>query len=97
MEINSDIPLVLYFLSPVLPPRSPGALLNPTSIFQSIAANIICSIVFGERFDYKDHQFLHLLDLVYKTSVLMSSLSSQVSWWEERSTQGIENKRMLCG
>uniref|UniRef100_F1M6Z6 Cytochrome P450 n=1 Tax=Rattus norvegicus TaxID=10116 RepID=F1M6Z6_RAT len=55
-----------------------GALLNPTSIFQSIAANIICSIVFGERFDYKDHQFLRLLDLIYQTFSLMGSLSSQV-------------------
>ncbi|XP_032747894.1 cytochrome P450 2B15 [Rattus rattus] len=55
-----------------------GALLNPTSFFQSIAANIICSIVFGERFDYKDHQFLRLLDLIYQTFALMCSLSSQV-------------------
>ncbi|XP_032747901.1 cytochrome P450 2B12 [Rattus rattus] len=55
-----------------------GAPLNPTFLFQCIAANTICSIVFGERFDYKDHQFLHLLDLVYKTSVLMGSLSSQM-------------------
>ncbi|XP_052035808.1 cytochrome P450 2B19 [Apodemus sylvaticus] len=55
-----------------------GAPLNPTFFFQSIAANIICSIVFGERFDYKDHQFLHLLDLIYQTFSLMSSLSSQV-------------------
>ncbi|XP_028617518.1 cytochrome P450 2B19, partial [Grammomys surdaster] len=55
-----------------------GAPLNPTFFFQSVAANIICSIVFGERFDYKDHQFLHLLDLIFQTFSLMSSLSSQV-------------------
>uniref|UniRef100_A0A8C6HIE5 Cytochrome P450 n=1 Tax=Mus spicilegus TaxID=10103 RepID=A0A8C6HIE5_MUSSI len=55
-----------------------GAPLNPTFYFQCIVANIICSIVFGERFDYKDHQFLHLLNLIYQTFSLMSSLSSQV-------------------
>ncbi|XP_034366671.1 cytochrome P450 2B19 [Arvicanthis niloticus] len=55
-----------------------GAPLNPTFFFQSIAANIICSIVFGERFDYTDHQFLRLMDLIYQTFSLMSSLSSQV-------------------
>ncbi|XP_031241666.1 cytochrome P450 2B19 isoform X3 [Mastomys coucha] len=55
-----------------------GAPLNPTFFFQSVAANIICSIVFGERFDYKDHQFLHLLELIYKTFSLMGSFSSQV-------------------
>ncbi|XP_021023799.1 cytochrome P450 2B19 [Mus caroli] len=55
-----------------------GAPLNPTFYFQCIVANIICSIVFGERFDYKDHQFLHLLNLIYQTFWLMNSLSSQV-------------------
>ncbi|GAB1291754.1 Cytochrome P450 2B19 [Apodemus speciosus] len=55
-----------------------GAPLNPTFFFQSIAANIICSIIFGERFDYTDRQFLRLLDLIYQTFSLMSSLSSQM-------------------
>lgn len=79
MEINLNIPLLLYLLSPVLPPHPPGAPLNPTFYFQSVAANIICFIVFGERFDYKDHQFLHLLELIYQTFSLMGSFSSQVS------------------
>nr|AUD09117.1 cytochrome P450 family 2 subfamily B [Neotoma stephensi] len=58
--------------------KSQGAPLDPTFLFQSITANIICSIVFGERFDYKDRQFLRLLDLFYQTFSLMSSFSSQV-------------------
>ncbi|CAO2626581.1 Cytochrome P450 2B19 [Lemmus lemmus] len=52
--------------------------LDPTFIFQCITANIICSIVFGERFDYKDRQFLRLLDLIYQTFSLISSFSSQM-------------------
>ncbi|XP_015862033.2 cytochrome P450 2B1-like [Peromyscus maniculatus bairdii] len=55
-----------------------GAPMDPTFLFQSISANIICSTVFGERFDYKDRQFLHLLDLIYQTFSLYSSFSSQV-------------------
>lgn len=55
-----------------------GALKDPTLYFHSITANIICSIVFGERFDYKDPRFLRLLDLFYQTFSLISSLSSQV-------------------
>nr|XP_020043984.1 cytochrome P450 2B4-like [Castor canadensis] len=58
--------------------KSKGALLNPTFLFQCITSNIICSIVFGERFDYKDHQFLRLMDLFYQTFMLMSSFYGQM-------------------
>ncbi|EGW12818.1 Cytochrome P450 2A5 [Cricetulus griseus] len=55
-----------------------GAPLDPKFLFQCITANIICSIVFGERFDYKDGQFLRLLDLFYQTFSIISSLSTQM-------------------
>ncbi|XP_053462344.1 cytochrome P450 2B6 isoform X2 [Nycticebus coucang] len=58
--------------------KSQGALLDPTFSFQAITANIICSIVFGKRFHYKDQEFLKLLDLFYRSFSLISSLSSQV-------------------
>ncbi|XP_076429347.1 cytochrome P450 2B1 isoform X2 [Peromyscus maniculatus bairdii] len=58
--------------------KSQGAPLDPTFLFQCITANIICSIVFGERFDYKDRQFLRLLDLFYRSFSLISSFSSQM-------------------
>ncbi|XP_060222438.1 cytochrome P450 2B1-like isoform X1 [Meriones unguiculatus] len=58
--------------------KSQGAPLDPTFLFQCLTANIICSIVFGERFDYKDRQFLRLLELFYCTFSLTSSFSSQV-------------------
>ncbi|NP_034130.1 cytochrome P450 2B9 precursor [Mus musculus] len=55
-----------------------GVPLDPTFLFQCITANIICSIVFGERFDYTDDQFLHLLNLMYKIFSLLSSFSGQM-------------------
>ncbi|KAM9632559.1 cytochrome P450 2B4-like [Trichechus inunguis] len=58
--------------------KSKGALLDPTFFFQSITANIICSIVIGERFAYKDPQFLRLLALFYQSFEIVSSFSSQV-------------------
>ena len=94
---KAKCPTILDTMSPVLPPHPPGAPLDPTFIFQCITANIICSIVFGERFDYSDHQFLRLLELFYRTFSLISSLSSQVSGWEKRSIQGRGNKKLLCG
>ena len=96
VRLMPNVPHVLDPISPILPPHPLGVPLDPTFLFQCITANIICSIVFGERFDYKDHQFLHLLNLIYQTFSLMSSLSSQVRGWEKRSIQGRGNKRLLC-
>lgn len=64
-----------------------GALQDPTLIFHSITANIICSIVFGRRFAYRDPDFLKLLDMFYQTFALISSFSSQV---RERVREGGE-------
>uniref|UniRef100_A0A4W2G4A3 Cytochrome P450 2B4-like n=1 Tax=Bos indicus x Bos taurus TaxID=30522 RepID=A0A4W2G4A3_BOBOX len=58
--------------------KSQGALQDPVFYFHSITANIICSIVFGKRFDYRDPEFLRLLELLFQSFVLISSLSSQL-------------------
>ena len=97
MKLKPNVPQFLSLTSPILPPHLPGAPLDPTFLFQCITANIICSIVFGERFDYTDDQFLHLLNLMYKIFSLLSSFSGQVSAWEERSIQGIVKKKLICG
>ncbi|XP_057607335.1 cytochrome P450 2B1-like [Chionomys nivalis] len=55
-----------------------GAPLDPSFLFQCITANIICSIVFGERFDYKDRQFLRLLDLFSQIISAISSFHGQM-------------------
>ncbi|XP_012512576.1 PREDICTED: cytochrome P450 2B6-like [Propithecus coquereli] len=58
--------------------KSKGALLDPAFLFQCITANIICSLVFGKRFDYKDEEFLRLLNLFYQSLSLISSSSGQL-------------------
>lgn len=82
---KAECSTILDTMSLILPPHPPGAPLDPTFLFQCITANIICSIVFGERFDYTDRQFLRLLELFYRTFSLLSSFSSQVRGWEEKS------------
>ncbi|XP_036600114.1 cytochrome P450 2B4-like [Trichosurus vulpecula] len=58
--------------------KSKGALLEPTVLFHSITANIICSIVFGERFSYDDNQFQDLLNKFTDTFAIASSLWGQL-------------------
>ncbi|XP_021556696.1 cytochrome P450 2B11 [Neomonachus schauinslandi] len=58
--------------------KTQGALQDPTLFFHSMTTNIICSIVFGKRFGYRDPEFLRLLDLFYQSFTLISSFSSQV-------------------
>uniref|UniRef100_A0A8D2DLS5 unspecific monooxygenase n=1 Tax=Sciurus vulgaris TaxID=55149 RepID=A0A8D2DLS5_SCIVU len=57
---------------------SPGTYLDPTLLFHSVTANIICSIIFGERFNYQDPKFLRLLSLLNQTFTILSSFYSQV-------------------
>jgi hypothetical protein len=58
---------------------SPGAYLDPTLLFQFITANIICSIIFGERFTYKDLKFLWLLNTLKDSFAIFSHFYSQAS------------------
>jgi hypothetical protein len=58
---------------------SPGAYLDPTILFQSITANIICSIIFGEHFSYQDPKFLWLLNILKDSFTIFSNFYSQVS------------------
>ncbi|XP_012512415.1 PREDICTED: cytochrome P450 2B6-like [Propithecus coquereli] len=73
--------------------KSKGALLNPIFLFHCITSNIICSIVFGKRFDYKDEEFLRLQDLFYQSFSLVSSLYGQVREME----RDREGKRICVG
>ncbi|XP_004620834.2 cytochrome P450 2B11-like [Sorex araneus] len=55
-----------------------GTLQDPKFFFQASVANVICSIVFGERFSYQDPEFRRLLHLIFSSFVLMSSFSAQM-------------------
>uniref|UniRef100_A0A5F8GDC6 Cytochrome P450 n=1 Tax=Monodelphis domestica TaxID=13616 RepID=A0A5F8GDC6_MONDO len=57
--------------------KSQGALIDPTFIFHSVTANVICSIVFGERFSYQDTQFREILNMFVEVFTILSSLWMQ--------------------
>ncbi|XP_031746917.1 cytochrome P450 2F2-like isoform X1 [Xenopus tropicalis] len=46
---------------------------DPTFFLSRAVSNVICSIVFGDRFDYGDKRFLMLLSLINESFQLMSS------------------------
>jgi len=44
---------------------------NIFSLIQASVANIICSLAFGQRFDYKDKKFVRLLEMLNETFRLL--------------------------
>ncbi|XP_071981303.1 cytochrome P450 2G1-like isoform X2 [Engystomops pustulosus] len=50
---------------------------DPRNILAQAVSNVICSVVFGNRFEYKDLKFLKLINLFNETFVLMSSTWGQ--------------------
>nr|XP_033811823.1 cytochrome P450 2G1-like [Geotrypetes seraphini] len=50
---------------------------DPTFFFSKVTSNIICSIVFGNRFDYDDKEFLTLLQMMNNSFQLSSSFWGQ--------------------
>ncbi|XP_053328544.1 cytochrome P450 2H1-like isoform X2 [Spea bombifrons] len=57
--------------------------INPTNILVQAIANVICSVVFGNRFDYEDKSFLELLNMFTETFQKMSSA------WGQESKNGV--------
>uniref|UniRef100_A0A4W2HZ60 Cytochrome P450 2B4-like n=1 Tax=Bos indicus x Bos taurus TaxID=30522 RepID=A0A4W2HZ60_BOBOX len=58
--------------------KSQGAYLDPHFLFNAITANIICSIVFGERFNYQDPRLLQLLHLLNEIFIIICSFYTQM-------------------
>ncbi|XP_044129772.1 cytochrome P450 2B4-like isoform X2 [Bufo gargarizans] len=52
-------------------------LIDPRNILAQAVSNVICSVVFGSRFEYEDLKFLKLLNMLNETLVLMSSIWGQ--------------------
>ncbi|XP_010612747.1 cytochrome P450 2A3 isoform X1 [Fukomys damarensis] len=44
-----------------------GTFIDPTLYMNQAACNIISSIIFGDRFDYEDKEFLSLMGMIFKT------------------------------
>ncbi|KAM8806030.1 cytochrome P450 2H1-like [Eudromia elegans] len=51
---------------------------DPNNYIIHAVSNIICSVVFGDRFDYEDKKFLTLLDLLDENNKIQNSLSTML-------------------
>ncbi|NXO87366.1 CP2J2 protein, partial [Sitta europaea] len=51
---------------------------NPQLKVTNAVSNIICSLIFGNRFEYHDEDFQRLLKLMYEMTVLHGSITSQL-------------------
>ncbi|XP_035297751.1 cytochrome P450 2C26-like [Cricetulus griseus] len=58
--------------------KTKGSPCDPTFILGCAPCNVICSIIFQNRFDYKDHHFLTLMEKVNENSRILSSPWFQV-------------------
>lgn len=64
-----------------------GAPTDPTFLLHRSVANVICSVVFGERFDYSDSELQELLDLMQENARRLDDIWVQVEPWRERGTR----------
>ncbi|XP_010171240.2 cytochrome P450 2H1, partial [Antrostomus carolinensis] len=51
---------------------------NPGKFLVHAVSNIICSIVFGNRFDYEDKKFLTLIELLEENNTYQNSIQTQL-------------------
>ncbi|XP_042299578.1 cytochrome P450 2G1-like [Sceloporus undulatus] len=58
--------------------KTNGSPFDPTFLLSCTVSNVICSIVFGQRFNYEDKDFLSLLDKINKNFAGMSATSGQL-------------------
>ncbi|XP_048120007.1 cytochrome P450 2M1-like [Alosa alosa] len=55
-----------------------GGLFNPRELLCNAVANVICSIMFGQRFEYKDPDFLLLYNAVTDVFIVLNSPIGQL-------------------
>ncbi|XP_072875659.1 cytochrome P450 2C9 isoform X2 [Chlorocebus sabaeus] len=65
--------------------KTKGSPCDPTFILGCAPCNVICSIIFHKRFDYKDQQFLNLMEKFNENAKILSS-----PWIQEKHNQQSE-------
>ncbi|XP_003513638.1 cytochrome P450 2C28 [Cricetulus griseus] len=58
--------------------KTNGSLCDPTFILSCAPSNVICSVVFHNRFDYKDENFLNLMEKLNENFEILNSPWMQV-------------------
>ncbi|XP_072014726.1 cytochrome P450 2J6-like [Amphiura filiformis] len=53
-----------------------GKPIDPCHFFTKIFANVICSVVFGQRFEYSDPNFKHLMDILTENFKITGGLNA---------------------
>jgi hypothetical protein len=59
--------------------KSSGSPCDPTPVLGCAPCNVICSIIFKNRFDYKDKDFLNLMEKLNENIKILSSPWTQVN------------------
>ncbi|XP_056305553.1 LOW QUALITY PROTEIN: cytochrome P450 2B12-like [Danio aesculapii] len=65
-----------YLIAELL--KDEGKSVNPHHALQNAFSNVICSIVFGDRFDYDNKRFEHFLKILGKSMILTGSAAGQI-------------------
>nr|XP_055045314.1 cytochrome P450 2B4-like isoform X1 [Misgurnus anguillicaudatus] len=58
--------------------KAKGAAFDPQHMIQNAVSNMICSIVFGDRFEYNNKNFAYLLKILNENIMLAGSLTGQI-------------------
>ncbi|KAB1274034.1 Cytochrome P450 2F3 [Camelus dromedarius] len=58
--------------------KTEGEPFDPTFVLSRSVSNIICSVIFGSRFDYKDERLLTIIHLINENFQIMSSRWGEV-------------------
>ncbi|XP_009999106.1 PREDICTED: cytochrome P450 2H1-like isoform X2 [Chaetura pelagica] len=57
--------------------KTHGRPFDPVKFLTHAVSNIICSVIFGDRFDYEDKKFLTLIELLDENNKLQGSIQTQ--------------------
>ncbi|XP_057175808.1 cytochrome P450 2B4-like [Triplophysa rosa] len=65
-----------YLIAEML--KAEGTAFDPQHVVQNAVSNIICSIVFGDRFEYDNKRFAYLLKILNENFMLMAAAVGQI-------------------